>query len=171
MNSPGRVIPLGLMRSKTNGARMVLAIFTMAMFYTSVCTTTCAIGVCRNEVQQTAGHDCEQSSSHHSGQPGHEAPESPDCSKHAHPGVFVARSGNVSQFQLSIVGHLQLSAIEPSSTSANFCPSYLVLLSPTIRFETVEHWCGHCDSVSQALAFLKQMRAQISPTHRTLRKI
>ena len=110
VNSPGRVIPLGQMRSKTNGARMVLAIFTMAMFYTSVCTTTCAIGVCPNEVQQTAGHDCEQSSSHHSGQPGHEAPESPDCSKHAHPGVFVARSGNVSQFQLSIVGHLQLSA-------------------------------------------------------------
>ena len=98
------------MRSKTNGARIVVTVFTMAMFYASVCTTTCAIGVCPDEVRQTAGHDCDQASSHHSGQPGHESPESPDCSKHAHPGVFVAKSGDVSQYQLSIVGHLQLSA-------------------------------------------------------------
>jgi hypothetical protein len=89
---------------------MVVAVFTMAMFYASVCTATCAIGVCPDEVQQTAGHDCDQASSHHSSQPGHKAPESPDCSKHAHPGVFVAKSGDVSQFQLSIVEHLQLSA-------------------------------------------------------------
>ncbi len=98
------------MRIKRNGARMVVAVFTMAMFYASVCTATCAIGVCPNEVQQTASHECDHASSHHSSQPGHKAPESPDCSKHAHPGVFVAKSGEVSQFQLSIVGHLQLSA-------------------------------------------------------------
>jgi hypothetical protein len=35
---------------------MVLAVFTMAMFYASVCSASCAAGVCPDKVQQTAGH-------------------------------------------------------------------------------------------------------------------
>jgi hypothetical protein len=106
------------MRINANWARMVVAIFTMAVFYGSVCSTTCAIGFCPNQVQQTAGHDCDQSSSHHSDPSGHQAPDNPDCSQHEHPGLFVAKSGNFSQFQLSTVGHLNPSTVASSSVHA-----------------------------------------------------
>jgi hypothetical protein len=89
---------------------MIVAIFTLAVFYASVCSTTCAIGVCPNQVQQTAGHDCDQTSSHHSHRSGHQAPEKPDCSRHGHPGSFLVKSGELSKIQLSVVGHLNASA-------------------------------------------------------------
>ncbi len=101
---------LALMRVRANWARMVVAIFTVAVFYASVCSTTCAIGVCPNQVQQAAGHDCEHTSSHHSDPSGHQAPEKPDCSRHGHPGSFLAKSGELSQIQLNVVGHVNASA-------------------------------------------------------------
>jgi hypothetical protein len=103
------------MRTKANWARMIAAIFTMAMFYASVCSTTCAIGFCPNQGQQTAGHDCDQPSSHHSDPSGHQTPDKPDCSQHQHPGLFLTKSGNLSQFQLSVVSHPNDSAAPFSS--------------------------------------------------------
>ncbi len=103
------------MRTKANCARMIAAIFTMAMFYASVCSTTCAIGFCPNQGQQTAGHDCDQPSSHHSDPSGHQTPDKPDCSQHQHPGLFLTKSGNLSQFQLSVVSHLNDSTTAFSS--------------------------------------------------------
>lgn len=103
------------MRRNADWTRNVVAIFTMAMFYASVCSTTCAIGFCPNQVQQTAGHDCDQTPSHHSHQSGHPTPASPDCSQHEHPGLFLVKSGNLSPLQLSVVGHLSASTAAISS--------------------------------------------------------
>lgn len=91
------------MRTKANWARMVVANFTMAVFYASVCSTTCAIGFCPNQVHQTAGHDCEQTPD----QSKHQTPDNPDCPEHQHPGSFVTKSVNFSQFQLNVVDHLK----------------------------------------------------------------
>jgi hypothetical protein len=90
---------------------MVVALFTMAVFYASVCSTSCAVGVCPNQVPQTAGHDCEQTPSHHPDPSGHQTPDNPDCSQHEHPGLFLAKSGDLFQFQLSVVDHLNASAM------------------------------------------------------------
>lgn len=86
--------------------RIVVALFTMAMFYASVCSASCAVGVCPDQVQRTASHDCEQMPAHHAGQSGHKAPDSPDCSKHQHPSVLLAKSGEVAKVKLSVAGQL-----------------------------------------------------------------
>ena len=99
-----------VMTTKVDWARMIVAVFTMAMFYASVCSTICAVGVCPDQVRQTAGHDCDQMPSHHSNQSNHQSPDTPDCSQHQHPGLFVTKSGDVSQIQLSVVDHLNASA-------------------------------------------------------------
>ncbi|MDQ1404512.1 MAG: hypothetical protein QOG55_141 [Acidobacteriaceae bacterium] len=98
------------MNRNDNWARIVVAIFTMAVFYASVCATTCSIGFCPNQVQQTAGHDCEQAGTHHSAPAGH-APANSDCSPHQHPGPFLAKSAELSQFQLSVASQLDVSPI------------------------------------------------------------
>ena len=97
------------MRRNANWARIVVAIFTMAVFYASVCSTACATGVCPNQVQQTSGHDCEQTPSHHSHQSGHHTPGNSDCSQHQHPNLFLGKSGNLAQFQLTTASHLNVS--------------------------------------------------------------
>src|SRR5438445_5213236 len=99
-----------VMTNKVNWARMIVAVFTIAMFYASVCSTICAVGVCPDQVQQTAGHDCDQMPSHHPHQSNHQSPDTPDCSQHQHPGLFVTKSGDVSQFQLSVLNHLTAAA-------------------------------------------------------------
>lgn len=104
-----------VMRIKADWARLVVVVFTVAVFYAPVCSTTCAIGVCPNQVQQTASHDCDQASSHHSNPSGHQAPVHPDCSQHEHPGLFLAKSGDASQFQLSVLGYLDASDTAVSS--------------------------------------------------------
>ena len=124
------------MGKQANWARIVVAIFTMAVFYASVCSTTCAIGVCPNQVQQTAGHDCDQTPSHHSHQSGHQAPESPDCSQHEHPGLFLAKAGNLSQFQLTVVTHLSASTAAISfghSLAASMADTEASDLAPPLR--------------------------------------
>jgi hypothetical protein len=100
------------MKRNASWARIVVAIFTMAVFYASVCSTTCSIGFCPNRVQQTAGHDCEQAGTHHSAPAGHE-PAS-DCSPHQHPGPFLAKSAELPQFQLGLASQLDISAIAVS---------------------------------------------------------
>jgi hypothetical protein len=101
------------MKRNANWARIVVAIFTMAVFYASVCATTCSIGFCPNQVQQSTGHDCEQAGTHHSGPVGHE-PANSDCSPHQHPGPFLAKSAELPQFQLSLASQLDVSAITVS---------------------------------------------------------
>jgi hypothetical protein len=101
------------MKRNANWARIVVAIFTMAVFYASVCATTCSIGFCPNQVQQTTGHDCEQAGTHHSGPAGRQ-PANSDCSPHQHPGPFLAKSAELPQFQLSLASQLDVSAITVS---------------------------------------------------------
>jgi hypothetical protein len=86
-----------------------VATFTMAVFYASICATTCSIGFCPDQVQQTTGHDCEQGGTHHSAPTGHE-PAS-NCSPHQHPGPFLAKSAELPQFQLGLASQLDISAI------------------------------------------------------------
>jgi hypothetical protein len=93
-----------------------VAIFTMAVFYASICATTCSIGFCPDQAQQTAGHDCEQASTHHSAPTGHE-PAS-NCSPHQHPGPFLAKSVELPQFQLSVASRLDVSGITVSEAHA-----------------------------------------------------
>jgi hypothetical protein len=88
----------------------------MAVFYASICATTCSIGFCPDQAQQTAGHDCEQASTHHSAPTGHE-PAS-NCSPHQHPGPFLAKSAELPQFQLSLASRLDVSGITVSEAHA-----------------------------------------------------
>ena len=99
------------MRTTANWARMIVALFTMAVLCASVCSASCATGICPNQVQQTAGHDCGQTSPQHSQHSGQHAPDNPDCSQHQHPGLIVTKSGNLSQFHLTLVGHANASDI------------------------------------------------------------
>ncbi|SRR6266481_498045 len=48
--------------------------------------------------------------SHHSDQSNHQSPDTPDCSQHQHPGLFVTKSGDVSQIQLIVLNHLTAAA-------------------------------------------------------------
>jgi hypothetical protein len=78
----------------------------MAVFYASVCTTACAIGVCPDQTHQTSGHDCESAASHHSHQSS--TPGKPDCSKHAHPSPLFLKSAGVPKIDLSVSSYLNL---------------------------------------------------------------
>jgi hypothetical protein len=71
--------------------RIVAAMFTVAMIYASVCSTTCAFGACAAAMQQAPGHECEHSSGSH-----RPAPQSPDCGKHLHPQLNVVKANNFS---------------------------------------------------------------------------
>jgi hypothetical protein len=104
------------MKRNANWARIVVTIFTMAVFYASLCATTCSIGFCPDQAQQTTGHDCEQGDTHHPAPTGHE-PAS-DCSPHHHPGPFVAKSAELPQFQLSLASRLNASAITVGEAQA-----------------------------------------------------
>jgi hypothetical protein len=95
---------------KANLARSIAAVFTVVMLYASVCSSSCAIGVCPEQTRRTAGHDCDQMPSHHSNSSGEQTPDTPDCSQHQHPELFVAKSAaDLPQFQLSVADHLTVS--------------------------------------------------------------
>lgn len=98
-------------RTIANWVRIVAVVFTVGVFYASVCSSTCAVGVCPNQVQHTPSHECEQTPSNHSHHSGHNSPDNPDCSRHEHPGLFLTKSTDLSQFQLSYVGHLTMTAV------------------------------------------------------------
>ena len=89
------------MRTKANWARIVVALFTMAMFHASVCSASCAIGVCPDQVQRTASHDCEQMSAHHADHSGRKAPYSPDCLRRLHPIMVLTKFGEIAKLQLN----------------------------------------------------------------------
>ena len=100
------------MKRNASWVRIIVALFTMAVFYAAVCSTTCSIGFCPNQVRQTAGHDCEQAGTHRSAPAGHE-PAS-DCSPHQHPGPFLAKSAELPQFRLNLASPLYISVITVS---------------------------------------------------------
>src|ERR1700704_1911479 len=98
------------MNRNARSARIVVAIFTMAVFYASVCATTCSIGFCPEHAQQTASHDCENAASHHTA-PSGKAPANSDCSPHQHPGPYLAKAGELPQFQLSLASQPDVSTV------------------------------------------------------------
>jgi hypothetical protein len=119
------------MKMKANWARMIVALFTIAMLYASVCSASCTVGVCPEQMQRTAGHDCDRMPSQHSAPSGHQTPDKPDCSKHRHPELFVTKSGgDLPQFQLSVVDHL-------NASGAAFSPmhGFSAILTPDVTSE------------------------------------
>jgi hypothetical protein len=100
------------MKRNASWVRIIVALFTMAVFYAAVCSTTCSIGFCPSQVRQTAGHDCEQAGTHRSAPGGHEP--AGDCSPHQHPGPFLAKSAELPQFRLNLASHLDISVITVS---------------------------------------------------------
>jgi hypothetical protein len=105
------------MGSKSNWARIVVAVFTVAMFYSFACTTTCAVGVCPNQTQQMPSHDCEPSGAHHSHHSSAPAPDKPDCSNHSHPTVLFLKSGDVAKIQLPAADHVVSPDVSATSAS------------------------------------------------------
>jgi hypothetical protein len=87
-------------------ARILVAIFTVSMVYASSCSTTCMFGVCPNQEQPSARHDCEHASSHHSGNSHHHGPEKSDCSFHDHPSVNLIKADELIGFQLTSTGKI-----------------------------------------------------------------
>ena len=89
-------------------ARIVVAIFTVAMVYASSCSTACAMGFCPNQPEHSESHDCEQSSPRQSNGSQHDAPGSPDCSKHHHPTINFLKANGLPQFPLNNAGHVNV---------------------------------------------------------------
>ena len=107
------------MGPKTTRARIVTVIFTVAMFYASVCSTMCAAGICPNELQHSAsGGNCDQMPTGRSDYPQKQAPENHDCSMHHHPIVNVVKASNLPQFQLTSTGHINVNDLLVNSTHA-----------------------------------------------------
>ena len=100
---------------QTGWARIVVATLTLAVFYASICSTSCAVGFCPNQQEPSSSHDCEQSTKHHSDHSGNPSPANPDCSKHLHPSLFLIRAGDSQQFPLGITGHLAGSSFNAPS--------------------------------------------------------
>ena len=124
------------MRTQANWARIVVVIFTLAVFYASVCSTSCAAGFCPNQQEQSSSHDCEQSTQHHSHHSGNQSPEKPDCAKHLHPSLFLVKAGDLQQSKLTITGDLSGSDLVTSpdaSLALTMSVANTVDLAPPIR--------------------------------------
>jgi hypothetical protein len=90
-----------------SSARIVAAIFTVAMIYASFCSNACGLGVCPNQEQQSASHDCDRPpSSHHSSSSHHHGPGNPDCSVHHHPTLNLEKADGLPQFQPTRIGQV-----------------------------------------------------------------
>ena len=125
-----------VMKRNANWARIIVAIFTMAVLHVSLCSTTCAIGFCPYQAQQIPAHDCDQTPLHHSHQPGHQAPDHPDCFQHQHPGSFLANSGKPAQFELSVATNPNVSVIDVSARhglTASMTDAQASDLAPPLR--------------------------------------
>jgi hypothetical protein len=119
------------MRAESHWARVIVAVFTVAVFYSSACSTNCAVGVCPNQPQQRPSHDCEESAAHHSHHSNTPAPNSPDCSHHSHPSWLLLKSVEIGKVQLVASSHFGVStalvplAAFPSRSSKRFVASDL----------------------------------------------
>lgn len=104
-----------MMGRKKALAGIVAAIFTVALFEALVCSTVCAMDVGLNQVQHSDSHDGHHSLSRRSHSPFNRSSESPDCSKLEHSVLPCVKTVALSQFQLSITGHLSTAELPASS--------------------------------------------------------
>lgn len=75
-------------------AKIVVALFALAMLYGSVCSASCLVGVCPNLAHYSESHDCDQLSHHHS-----HGQHDPDCRHHAQPPDFAPKTSGIAPFQ------------------------------------------------------------------------
>jgi hypothetical protein len=78
-----------MLRTGKMSVRIMATIFAVAMTYASFCSTTCGLGVCPNQEQHTAGHDCDNPS--HPRSPHHHGSGKSDCSAHYHPSANLVK--------------------------------------------------------------------------------
>ena len=134
-----------MMGSTTARARIVAAVFTVAMFYASVCSTMCAAGVCPNELRHSASGDaCNQMPAGHSDGTQKHAPENRDCSMHHHPTANIVQADNLPQFQLTSTGHINASDLLANSAQVMAFSLAAFSLSdlappPTLRSPLYQH--------------------------------
>ncbi len=137
------------MNKKAHWVRIVTVLITVAAFYASACSATCLVGVCPNQVQQTSGHDCDQSPSHHSHPSGHQMPDKSECSQHQHPTLFLAKSGNLSTFQLSTAAHF------PASVTALDSGLDLILSAYSVEASDIAPPLGSSTPLYQKISVLR----------------
>jgi hypothetical protein len=99
-----------MMGPGTTRARLVVAVFTLAMIYASFCSTACAIGACPNLARHSESRDCDHSSSGHSQNSHHHGPENSKCAEHGHPGTFALMGAGIAQFQFTSADRVNAAA-------------------------------------------------------------
>ena len=102
-----------MMGPKPARARIVAAVFTVAMFYASVCSSMCAAGFCPNEFGHSAGTG---NFGQILGGVHKHVPENDDCCSMHHPTVNVVRADNLPQPRFANTGHVNASDLLANST-------------------------------------------------------
>jgi len=83
----------------STSAKIVTLMFALAMLYGSVCSASCAAGVCPNLEHYPESHDCDQPAQHHShGQNGQDQRD-PNCKQHAHTPDFALNVSGITPFR------------------------------------------------------------------------
>ncbi len=90
-------------------ARALAVIFAAALIYGSLCSTACGLGICPNQENQPASHECDHPfSSNHSGSSHHRGPARPDCYAHHHPSVEFVKADGLPQWEQAKAGGIAI---------------------------------------------------------------
>jgi hypothetical protein len=119
------------MKTKANLARVIVAVFAIALLQGPICSNVCATELCPDPAQHRTEHSCDQNSAHHSHQSGHQKPAKRDCSQRQHPQILLGNAGNISQSQLA-GAHQFVAAAVP----ANLAQSIVLNTASSETFDT-----------------------------------
>ena len=98
--------------------KILISIFSLAMFYGSICSAACAAGFCPNLAHYSQSHDCNQPSQHHSTGSHHHDSKDPDCQQHAHPPDFAIKSAGLSQYRVNSATTIRSAALSTNQVAA-----------------------------------------------------
>lgn len=96
----------------TTCAMFAVAIFTIALLCSSVCSAACAMELCPNlgqHARQTDSHDCEHAAQKPFNGSHQRGPQTPVCSGHLHPTFEAVKSDGALQFQLRATARAHVS--------------------------------------------------------------
>jgi len=91
--------------------QFIIVVFALAMLYGSVCSASCAAGVCLNLGDYSDSHHCDQLLHHHSYGPHDHGQHGPDCKRHAHPPDLALKGSATGPFQDRSMSVLQAGAV------------------------------------------------------------
>ncbi len=123
-----------MMESGTARVKLMVVIFTSAMFYASLCSTACAAGFCPMLGQGANSDQCHRQASGHPGS--HDGmPSHSNCPTHGHPTIFVNAAGP-SQYQFTVAAYLRAKTFIAQSSDSVISRSHVLwgadLAPPTI---------------------------------------